>query len=289
MSPRKIIARLLNRAYRRLDGLYLPLDQQRLRRTRNIRLIPQQPDRRGGKLAYAEWAHVIGIFQSLICQNLPYSEGNRILDIGCGTGLLGIASEPYVSGGGQYTGIDVMLKDVEFCRAHYPPETHRFIHFNLNNPAYARAQDATLRPWPVPDADADLVTALSVWTHLNERDAVFYFAEIARVLKPGGRAIITFFLLDEAYRNSIAGRKRSPGRFHMTPQTQWIFNRPSYGSDAWFHPGWAKVPERAIGVTRAGLERLLNASGMELERCYPGNWKETAGLYFQDVLIFRKS
>ena len=41
-----------------------------------------------------------------------------------------------------------------------------------------------------------------------------------------------------------------------------IFDTPSYGSDAWFHPHQAKFPEDAIGVTDAGIARLLAAAGL---------------------------
>jgi hypothetical protein len=68
-----------------------------------------------------------------------------------------------------------------------------------------------------------------------------------------------------------------------------VFDQPSYGSDAWFHPKSADVPEAAIGVTEAGLARLLAASGLQLAERHPGNWKEVPGAYFQDVLIFRKA
>ena len=123
-----------------LDSLYLPFDRAQIRRTRNIRLIPNILDRRGGKLSYAEWAHVIGIFQTLMYGHLRNREGNRILDVGCGTGLLAVASEPFLGQGGKYIGIDVMKKDVDFCRKHYPYASFEFVHFDVNNPAYAPAQ-----------------------------------------------------------------------------------------------------------------------------------------------------
>ena len=37
----------------------------------------------------------------------------------------------------------------------------------------------------------------SVLTHLLEDEAEHYLAETARVLEPGGRALATFFLLDD--------------------------------------------------------------------------------------------
>ena len=52
--------------YRWLDRLYRPRDLALVRRTRNLRLLPDARHRTGGKFAYAEWAHVVGIFQTLL-------------------------------------------------------------------------------------------------------------------------------------------------------------------------------------------------------------------------------
>tara|TARA_R110002094_G_scaffold206368_3_gene177010 strand:+ start:866 stop:1300 length:435 start_codon:yes stop_codon:yes gene_type:complete len=69
--------------YALLDAAYLPEDQARVLRTRNLRLIPGEKRRRGGKYAYAEWAHVIGIFQTLIGQHTGWRQDLRLLDAGC--------------------------------------------------------------------------------------------------------------------------------------------------------------------------------------------------------------
>jgi SAM-dependent methyltransferase len=182
-----------------------------------------------------------------------------------------------------------MKNNIDFCRRHYPPSHCEFIHFDVNNPAYAPSQSDTKLKWPVESESIDLTTALSVWTHLNEEDATFYFKEISRVLKPGGIAIVTFFLLDELYEESRSLRSHQEGRYHMTFQDQWIFDQPSYGSIAWLNPKWAKVPEQAIGVTNIGLDRLTSHSGLRLVGHYQGNWKEVPGAFFQDILIFKKA
>jgi SAM-dependent methyltransferase len=286
LRGRRVIANL---PYKLLDPVYSYLDKKHIRRSRSLAHIPAERNRRGGKYSYAEWGHVIGIFQTLMYLHLERASGNRILDIGCGTGLLSIASDPFVSGGGHYTGIDVSRRDIAFCQGHFDPQRFSFVHLDVANTAYAAGQQNSLKPWPVEDSSFDMVTALSVWTHMKEDEALFYLSEVQRVLRPGGTAIITVFLLDEAYRQSLSARSARPGAYHMTMQDQWIFSQPAYGSDAWFCPAWAsRVPELAIGITPAGLDRLLQRSGLELAASHPGNWKEAPGLYFQDVLVLKK-
>ncbi len=279
---------LIGKLFPLLDRIFRSIDKKHIKRTRNIRLIPGIKYRRGGKLSYAEWAHVAGIFQTILYQNLENKTANNILDIGCGTGLLGISSEPFVAEGGSYTGLDVIKSSIAFCNRHFDLPDYSFIHFDVSNPTYASTQSSSLKPWPVEDESKDMVTALSVWTHLNEKDAIFYFQEIYRVLKKGGKAVVTFFYLDENYHLSLPKRSNESGRFHSTNQNRWIFEAKAYGSDNWYTPKWTKNPEDAIGITPEGLKILLNNSKLKLIKYYPGNWKESPGAFFQDILIFEK-
>lgn len=293
MTPKQLLDRGLSSIgrslYRLLDRLYVPLDKRHLRKTKNIRLIPDERHRNRGKYAYGEWAHVIGIFQTLMYLYLDKKENNVILDVGCGTGLLGIASEPFLGQSGRYIGLDVMNQAIDFCRTHYPSPAFAFVHSDSHNRAYAPSQRNKRIDWPLDSARFDLVTALSVWTHLNEADALFYFKEVDRVLKPGGKAIITCFLLDEVYEKSLDMRSSEEGRYHRVSQDRWVFDQPAYGSEAWFHPKWAHVPESAIGITTDGLNRLIAETKLDLVEHYHGNWKEIPGVFFQDVLVFKKN
>jgi SAM-dependent methyltransferase len=269
--------------------MYLPLDRSQVLRTSNICLIPDELHRKGGKYSYAEWAHVIGIFQTLINMHSTHCRDDRsVLDVGCGTGLLAIACEPFVGSIGRYVGLDVNKDDVDFCRKHYSGHGFEFLHFDVNNPAYAPTQEMECRKWPLEANQFDLVTALSVWTHLREEHASFYLSEVGRILKPGGRAIITFFLLDESYEQTLGARKNTVSRFYNTTEDTWIFDQPSYDSRCVFHPGWARVPEHATGLTKRGLESMVAHAGLSLMHIHLGNWKQVPGIYFQDVLVFEK-
>jgi SAM-dependent methyltransferase len=274
--------------YQESDEAYLALDKAFVRRTKNIQLIPQVKFRKGGKISYAEWAHVAGIFQTLIYMHLNMTQNPTILDIGCGTGLLAIASQPFLGSTGKYIGIDVAKEDIDFCRGHYPESSFEFVHLETENPFYAPKQSTQKLEWPIENSSVDLVTALSVWTHFGEEDAEFYLKEVGRVLKPGGKAIVTFFLLDDLYYANVGKRTAEEGQFHTLPQNRWVFDQPTYGSTRWFHPDWADVPEKAIGLNQAGLDAIADSAGLSLIERHNGNWKEIPGIFFQDVLIFQK-
>jgi len=274
--------------FRAIEKYYHYIDKSDVRRTKNLHLIPEFINRKGGKLAYVEWAHVIGIFQTLIYQVLEEESKPVILDIGCGTGLLGIACNSFLEQGGSYTGLDIDKASIEYCLSNYNSSNYDFVHFNKSNGAYAKDQSPELRSWPIDSINNDLVLALSVWTHLLEKDAIFYFQELGRVLKPNGKAIITFFYLDDIYEKSLTKRNDEVGRFHNSNQMKWIFKDGINESIDWKSPNWAIPYERAIGITPNGLSRMLENTQMKLIAYYPGNWKEIPGVYFQDILVFEK-
>lgn len=99
-----------------------------------------------------------------------------------------------------------------------------------------------------------MVTALSVWTHLNEPDARFYLNEVGRVLKPGARALITFFVLDEHYDNTTG--VDGPSKYHQGNRGMHRFDQPCSSSGRWFSKAELENPEEVIAVTRASIEQM---------------------------------
>ncbi len=284
----KIIIKVMRVFYDLFDKLYTSIDKRHILRTRNIRLVPSFKNRRGGKISYLEWGHVIGIFQTMINMNLDKKSGNTIVDIGCGTGLLAIACEPFVLDGGKYIGIDVSKRDIDFCIKNFKEDHFQFQHFNVLNLSYSKNQKDRFMNWDIPDRSVDMLTALSVWTHLNEEDAIYYFKEINRTLKPMGKAIVTLFFLDDDYQRSLDNRDTNAGKFFNTASNDWIFDQPCSKTGNWFTPEWTGVPENAIGITPDGLKSLLSGTELKLLRLHTGNWKLVPGVYFQDILVFQK-
>jgi SAM-dependent methyltransferase len=103
--------------------------------------------------------------------------GETIMDIGCGNGLLTLELARAVGPDGRIVGIDPsadMLKS----------STDRCASFE-----WIEIVDGGAYELPVPNASADKAVSVQVFEYLDDVRAAI--AEIHRVLKPGGRAVIS--------------------------------------------------------------------------------------------------
>lgn len=98
-----------------------------------------------------------------------FGENIKILDAGCGAGLLLKEMESF----GTCYGIDISQKAVDFCKKR----------------GVSNVQVADVAGIPYPDNTFDVVVALDVIEHLEKDEEAI--KEIYRVLKPQGIAIIT--------------------------------------------------------------------------------------------------
>jgi SAM-dependent methyltransferase len=111
----------------------------------------------------------------------------RVLDVGCGRGLLLVGAAARLKSG-TAVGIDLWKKeDLSGNRADVP----------LRNAALegvggrVTVQTADMRSLPFPDATFDVVVSRAAIHNVSSRsERSRAIAEIARVLKPGGRALI---------------------------------------------------------------------------------------------------
>ena len=109
-----------------------------------------------------------------VAAHVPPAEIESVLDFGCGCGRV----TRYWNGfPGAVSGSDVSAKAVEWCRANLP---------------FARFEQNSLAP-PLVFGDEcfDLVYALSVFTHLTAELQLAWRDELRRVLRPGGRLLLT--------------------------------------------------------------------------------------------------
>ena len=136
-----------------------------------------------------EWFSVRGrqdaaFFAGLAAQHgVPMTGRAVVADFGCGCGRIARWLAPQVlGGGGRFLGFDLNPRLAAWCAANLPGE---YVRNRLRPPLDCAA------------AAVDVLYAYSVLTHLREATAVAWLAEIARVLRPGGLALLTFH--DEAF------------------------------------------------------------------------------------------
>ncbi len=135
---------------------------------------------------------------------------HAVLDVGCGIGRMARPLAGYLDAKGSYDGFDVNRDGIGWCRRRYARhDNFRFQVADLYNRRYnpQGGHAATEYRFPYDDAAFDFAIATSVLTHLLESEADHYLSEIRRVLKPEGRALITFFLLNEESRALIKDGK----------------------------------------------------------------------------------
>lgn len=100
-----------------------------------------------------------------------------VLDFGCGCGrtLLWMARD--ASSRQRWHGTDIDSEAIAWCRAQLD-----FARFAVNPP---------LPPLDAPDDSYDFIYAISVFTHLDADRQDAWLAELRRVIRPGGVALLT--------------------------------------------------------------------------------------------------
>lgn len=201
---------------------------------------------------------------------------HRLLDIGCGCGALALQLTQYLRAdlGGGYVGVDVHPPSIRWCQQHF---RHDGFAFHLLD-----AYNATYRPDGLLGFDYtsalshfapfDVVAAKSVFTHLRPEDVVAYLLAIARVLRPGGRVVLTAFLFADV--NEAIGGDICFG----------------FG-DSIFRHAYAHRVESAVAYHEAWMLEQLSRVGLSLVfPVFRGGWRSNhGGLTYQDVLIAQRS
>jgi ubiquinone/menaquinone biosynthesis C-methylase UbiE len=183
--------------------------------------------------------------RALLCGLAKSTPAKRLLDVGCGTGLvLDLAHDLFA----ELDGIDITPEML--ARATPRPNV--------------KTQIASAEAMPFPDGTFDMVTAYSVLHHIAEPGRVF--REVRRTLKPGG-----VFYADESpsqhyFDALLALNPRSPMSDTVRRERERLLSDPGEYQRLYGVP--VEVVQRAMAqnyswhaLRQENLERLLRTAG----------------------------
>ena len=152
-----------------------------------------------------------GDFESMGCilfdlvRHCGLESDHSVVDVGCGSGRLTVQLSGLLEG--QYLALesDLVALNQPNALAHRPEWR------------FAAPVGLSL---PVADTSVDMVCFFSVFTHLVHEDSYLYLEEANRVLKPGGKAVMSFLEFEipahwAVFENMVSARRNSPGSHHM--------------------------------------------------------------------------
>ena len=186
---------------------------------------------------------------------------HAFLDAGCGIGRVAIPITTYLSAAGHYEGFDVVASSISWCQEHITskhPNFH-FQHADIFNTFYnpqGRIKSSEY-VFPYSDNYFDVVFAGSLFTHLMPDAIKHYLCEIARVLKPGGRFLGTFFLLTPESLAALHAGKSTLRFVHKLPGCRVLD---------------PKRPEAAVACERPMILDFCKNCGLTVKNEWLGVW-----------------
>lgn len=226
-------------------------------------LIPPRRLRYVGEGGYAEvgdsW---LGLLRSLALVR----PDERVLEVGCGTGLLARPLHRHLGPGARYAGIDENRAAITWCEAAYrdrPDFTFATVDGLLED-------DLAL---PFPDETFDVVVMHEHLPRLGPEGVSARLREARRVLIPAGRLFASAYLLDDGARAALADGTAAIA-----------FDEEGAGLTG--AEGAAAEPVRAIDEEWL-LDRVADA-GFKTAGIRHGSWTPREGATaFPDILVAR--
>lgn len=203
---------------------------------------------------------------------------DTVLDVGCGIGRMARPLTGYLSSG-RYEGVDIDRNGIDWCVKNI---TKRFPNFKFQvadvfnkhyNPG-GKSKASEYR-FPFPDGTFDFVFLTSVFTHMFPEDVENYLREISRVMKNGGRCLITYFILNRE-SSDLIGAGRSQIDFKSVTPEFYVMDKD--------------VPEDATCFTEEYIRKIYERFGVRIEEPIRyGSWcGREKSLSYQDIVIASK-
>jgi SAM-dependent methyltransferase len=138
---------------------------------------------------------------SLVYPDFGPDRYESVFDFGCGCGRVARQLILQVPRPRRYVGVDVHPQLIAWCRENLQPAApgFEFYHHDVTDKLVNAGEGKPdVLPFPASDESVTLFEALSIFTHIVERQLGFYLREATRVLRPDGEMNASFLLFDKA-------------------------------------------------------------------------------------------
>jgi SAM-dependent methyltransferase len=202
---------------------------------------------------------------------------DHVLDVGCGVGRMTYGLVHYLNRDARYIGFDFEPKMIKWAQDEITKRHPNFafeyapIYNSYYNPKGTIAPDQYV--FPYPPASFDFVFLTSVFTHMPATQVRHYMSEIRKVLKPGGRALITCFMLNGESKPLIAAGKSSRDLSHPSGESMVAS---------------LSRPDEAVGFEESTFRKWLEEHDLRVETIAYGSWCNRANaLSYQDLVVIQ--
>lgn len=220
-----------------------------------------------------------------------------VLDIGCGSGRIAEPLSCYLSSEGVYRGFDLTETQIQRCRDIVRHPGFKFETIDIWHPLYN--PEGKVAPsdfeFPYEDKQFDVVFAASIFSHLSKEVATDYLQEIARVLKPNGRAILSFFRVPKSECREMGGITNQLGseeegvysyRFVKQAKGYYVHCDRRGTPKCHYHKD---SPGDPVAYDLEELEEMAAGCSLSCSHFLEGAWRFTKYVHgWQDMLILQR-
>ena len=174
------------------------------------------------------------IFKKYFIELGKLSKNNDVLDVGSGLGRMAIPLTDFLDENNKYEGFDIVRTAVIDCQNRISSKfpNFSFQHASLENDLYSsKGKSAQEYVFPFEKNTFDFAWATSVFTHLEPDGVMNYLSEARRVIRPGGRFLATFFLMDEESKKCSLN-SQYPFKFKI--KNTWYMDKNTKGANVAF-------------------------------------------------------
>jgi SAM-dependent methyltransferase len=206
------------------------------------------------------------------------SPASSVLDMGCGPGRVAAPLTRFIDpASGSYEGFDVMPESIRWCRRAITPKhpNFRFQVADIHNAQYnpKGSQRADEYDFPYADDRFDVALAASLFTHLRPFEGERYLQEVSRVLRPGGRLLGTWFLInDEAAELLERDMAVTPGVATAERRPLKLNHSFTDVRGTEFRSPFAETPEHMIAIAEDTVVAQHERAGLEVVEIIYGSW-----------------